>query len=403
MRVVSMTLTKLARACVLVLGSLAAGKALALPKLQIHPVELLGYVGKSVKLAVDLPCGGEYYGLVASADKKGHLKVAAAIVQDSIVCTAMPEATEVLVDYLAITRFKTIEPMRVDEGNPRLLVARISDLRVVQAGADANLAAVYEPRCGRDVGTLIRKVGKGRLELAFVESPAGMPSLDGCESRQKKRVITALDTAAPFKVSALKDKPKALSRAFRLKLAPLVPNGVRAAPGASGLSVTYQRKCNEAPVGIVLGAPRRGKDGKSAVKVGVLVAEYYNFPCSAASTGKDGGQATISDRDLALPVGARVIAAKAKGELTLLQPTKIRHTNGKGVVVSANASCREEAEAVYTRDARGALTVGVLSGAVETELGKAPCKNAAAELALSQPYVSSRVKTGQLYGMRLKR
>lgn len=400
-----MTLTRLVRACALVLGSLAAGKALALPKLQIHPVELMGYVGKSVKLSVELPCGGEYYGLVASADKKGHLKVAAAVQQDSIVCTSLPESVEVLVDYLAITRFKTIEPMKVDEGgNPRLLVARISDLRLVQAGEDSNLSAVYEPRCGRDVGTLIRKVGKGRLELAFVESPAGMPSMDGCESRQKQRVITALDTAAPFKVAALKDKPKSLSRAFRLKLAPLAKNGVRANPGvAGGLSLTYQRKCNEAPVGIVLGAPQKAKDGKPTVKVGVLVAEYYNFPCAATNRGKDGGFATISDRDLTLPVGARVVAAKAAGELALLQPTKIRHTNGKGVIVSANASCKEEAEAVYTRDARGALSVGVLTGAVEMQLGGAPCKDGRGELSLTQPYVMPRVKAGQLFGMRLKR
>ncbi len=398
-----MTLTNLARVCALVLGSLAAGKALALPKLQLRPVELMGYVGKSVKLSVDLPCGGEYYGLVASVGKQGHLKVAAAVVQDSIVCTSTSEPVELLVDYLAITRFKTIEPMAVDEGNPRLLIARISDLRLVQAGEDANLAAVYEPRCGRDLGTLIRKVGKSRLEIAFVESPAGMPSVDGCESRQKKRVITALDTAASFKVAALKDKPKSLSRAFRLKLAPLAPNGVRAAPATSGLSVSYQRKCNQAPVGIVLGAPLRGKDGKPAVKVGVLVAEYYNFPCAAAQTGKDGGTATLSDRDLTLPVGARVLAMKSKGELTVLQPTKIRHTNGNGVVISANASCRDEAAAIYTRDARGALTVGVLSGAVEATLGGATCKDGSAELLLSQPFVASRVKAGQLFGMRLKR
>lgn len=397
-----MTLTKLARACALVLGTLAAGKALALPKLQIRPVELMGYVGKSVKLSVDLPCGGEYYGLVASADTKGRLKVAAAVVQDAIVCTSTAETKEIMVDYLAVTRFKTIEPMNVNEGNPRLLVARISDLRLVQAGEASNLSAVYEPRCGRDIGTLIRKVGKGRLEIAFVESPAGMPAMDGCELRQKKRVITALDTAAPFKVAALKDKPKSLSRAFRLKLAPLAQGGVKASPGTSGLSVTYKRECNEAPVGIVLGAPTRSKDGKPAVKVGVLVAEYYNFPCAAATTGKTGGMAVLSDRDLTLPVGAKVLAMREKGELSVLQPTKIRHTNGQGVVLSANASCREEADAVYTRDGRGALTVGVLTGAVETEMGKAPCRNPGDDVSLKQPFVSTRIKTGMLQPLKLK-
>jgi hypothetical protein len=44
----------------------------------------------------------------------------------------------------------------------------------------------------------------------------------------------------------------------------------------------------------------------------------------------------------------------------------------------------------------------VLSGDVATKLGGAPCKNASAEVSLNQPFVSSRIKTGQLHPLRLK-
>ncbi len=398
-----MALMNWTRVCALLFAGVSAAPAMALPKLQIHPVELVGYVGQAVKLSVELPCGGEFYGLVASADKRGHLRVAAAVAQDSIVCTSLPDPVEVVVDYLAVTKFKTIEPMNVDGGNSRLLVARINDLRMVAtSGGAPTLSAVYEPRCGHDAGTLIRKVGKARLELAFVETPSGMPSMDGCEIGQKTRAITTLDTAAPFKVTALKDKPKSLSRAFRLKLAPVAAGGIHLLPNQGGLSVSYERRCNEAPVGIVLGKPRANSRGMTQ-KVGVLVAEYYNFPCAAARKDNDPGMTELVERDLTLPKGFSVEAMPTGlADLSLAPPTKIRKASRQPWVIEGRVSCAKEASAVFTRDGNGILTVGVLTHDDGNALGSSQCKNDSGEVSLAQPFVANRVKAGQLRPLRLK-
>src|SRR4051812_10957009 len=101
-------------ACLLA-SVLFATPGAAFPKLLIHPVELKGYEGNgtALRLSIEMPCGGTFYGLVTRAAKKGVLEVAAAVAQDSIVCTSLPDPTEVVVDYLATTGFKVIEPMLV--------------------------------------------------------------------------------------------------------------------------------------------------------------------------------------------------------------------------------------------------------------------------------------------------
>src|SRR5687768_10062005 len=83
------------------LTTLALGsEASAFPKLQIHAVDLIGYEGTALRLSIELPCGSTFYGLVTRAAKPGTLEVAAAVAQDNIVCTSMPQPTTFLVDYL---------------------------------------------------------------------------------------------------------------------------------------------------------------------------------------------------------------------------------------------------------------------------------------------------------------
>ena len=107
--------------------SFSAEAAAAFPKLQMQPIELVGYVGKAIRIAVTVPCGGEFYGIIASTnEKKKSMALAAAVSQDSIVCTSMPSQKEVVIDYLDVTGFKTIEPMTVGS-NPRISIARISE------------------------------------------------------------------------------------------------------------------------------------------------------------------------------------------------------------------------------------------------------------------------------------
>jgi hypothetical protein len=421
-----MFIEKLSRLAVvasgLVLTLLAAAPAAhALPKLYLHPVSLMGYEGSAVKIGVDLPCGGVFYGLVAEAHGS-TLSVAAAVAQDAVVCTSFRQRTEVAIDHLAVgagnspATFKAVTPMTVVEGS-RLYVARINDLRIVKpATRDAapQLTAVYEPRCGRTVGTLIHPAGSSRVELAVVERSASMPT-DECRAKQKKRVIDALNAKAPVKFAALRDKPASMGRLFRLRLAKIQPGSLKGST-RSGVSLKYTRACNEAPIGLVLSAPRTA-DGKTNVSVGMLVARYDNFPC--AGEDRSPVVASFTDRGLSLPAGARMRALKPQDDdrIELKEATSIAWATPK--VAGAKPpftlslkhfkACDETSYAAYARDGRGALAVGVLmiknadaAGGTGVIRGGEPCNSVATEVSLLQPYVAGRAQVGTVASLKLK-
>jgi hypothetical protein len=266
-------------------------------------------------------------------------------------------------------------------------------LKLAPGVGAGRLTAVYEPRCGRDLGTLIRRAGRRRLELAFVEQqPLG--ERRSCGERPRTRRITALDLSAHFAIAPLRDAPKALSREFTLALAPVEAGGIRVADGSSaagGVTVRYRRACNEAPVGLVLG---EGDEG--ATQVGVLVARYYNLPCSAPAAW-----AALTETGLTLPRRDAVTAlapVAAGAALRLHQPTRLSRDAGD-LDVGFLADCGAT-YGVYAHDWRGALSVGVLSVRQPRGPGSR-CKKAPGEVSLSQSFVASSVPAGELYPMRL--
>lgn len=371
--------------------------AQAFPRLQLHPVELVGYKGNDLRLRVELPCGATFYGLIARAATKGTLEVAAAVAQDNIVCTLLPKPVEIIADYLATTGFDAIAPMIVDPAKTRIQVAKIQDLRIVgREGSRTKLSAVYEPRCGKAMGTLIRQAEAGRLEIAIAERPDGM-SVGACTAQPRSRTISALDVKPKVRVQALRDKPNSLSRAFELRLADVQVGSVRA--GQDGVAVTYQRACNEAPVGLVLGTPVKSGT-RSIVRVGMLVAHYYNYPCPAAVPAAS--LAEFSEKGLQLPAQAEISLIKSTGVLKLATPLKMVR-RGPSLEVAHLGSCGGESFVVYGRDFRGALAAGILTQAAETVMtGSSSCKLGSGKVSLTQPYIAKSVKQGELAAMRLK-
>jgi len=375
-------------------------QAQAAPRLQLHTVELVGYVGKALKIAVEIPCGGEFYGLVAQSDDRGTLRLAAAVNQDSIVCTSMPDPREMVVDYLHTTGFKSIAPMRLDSGPNRVNVARVNDLRMTDGKNGRRLRLAYESKCGSEMGALIRRTGEGRLEIGYVEKVATASAYGiACDGKERVRFVTALDPKEKYTVASLREKPASLRKAFYVRLAPIDPASLaKAATGNNGVMVRYQRACNEAPVGVVVSRVE-SKNDRNRVKIGVLVARYYNMPCVK---GHEAAQwETYGDHEIKIPRGTDVVAlASTTGmdALTLLEPRKLKRLekNGdKGVALSYVRPCGAEIGAVYARDGRRKLAVAALARRSST------CKARPAEVSLFQPFVAQHVKASDLHPMRL--
>lgn len=386
--------------------SLVAEAAAAFPKLQMQPVELIGYVGTSLRVAVPIPCGGEFYGIVASTNEKQKtMALAAAVSIDAIVCTSIPSQVEVVIDYLDVTGFKSIEPMSMGNGSNRLTVARISDMKIARSkDAGDRLKVVYEPRCGRSVGALIRATGRDRIEIAMVEKPSSSVQRAGCDRKPTEREITAIDVKVRKRVATLSDKVQSLTRLYTLKMAPVSSKGIRTGKNG-GLSFRYRKKCNDAPLGVVV-SEEKIINGKKTALIGMLVANYYNIPC----TGKDAESKWASHTDSTVLIPKHVAVGLIKpSEMTGLMvkaPTRIStrgSKTGKGrkqMVLKHSATCGQVIGGVYSRDSQGGLSVGILTQG--QYLSSNACKNASGEVSLSQPFFIGHQRMEALYPLRLK-
>ncbi len=420
-----MTFATLARSFLLNLVLLptipTAQAATPAPRLQLQAVELVGYVGDALKVAVELPCGSEFYGLVLVTPEptkgakkklipgKGRLEIAAAVLQDAIVCTTITEPKTIVADFVATRSFDVIAPFAVDGLNPRIVVSRLTDLKVRtgRSGITATtVEAIYQTKCGSALGALVRPGGGGRLEIGIVEKPSrpGSGRGDDCAPKTQRSMLTAL-SVEKHEVSALPEKPGSLGRAFTLRYATVKKGSVKRGVDR-GVSMTYKRACNEAPVGIVMKDLGKGKDGKRQVELGVLVAHYYNLPCKNLE-GK-GAEDRIADQDLRLgkSVGLKMKATGrklAKGEALLLKtPTALTMGGEGGIQVGYVRPCGQVDGAIYARDARGKLSVGVVVASRGKCVRRGASGAGASEVSLYQPFVAERVRTAGLAPLRLK-
>jgi hypothetical protein len=412
------------------------------PRLQAYAVKLLGYQGDDLRIAVELPCGSEFLGLITTSDNKGGLFIAAASMQPEILCTSLPSEQEIVVKYLATSGFKAIQSMSTDGLLNRLTLLPVNEvLTGKKRGGGRMLRAVYETRCGSNFGTLIKQVGKEDLEVAVVElkeRPLGMASsgLVECNFEQKMRPINAVALDEGFTVRPLAIKPVDVSRAFYLRLAPIDEVGLRhfekeiAAKKVlptKPLVVSYFRACNEAPVGLVIGKPVSKTDSKTKktvreVKVGVLVARYLNRRCDFGDKGQwTEIKATdmnwhIAENDktrlhlLSMAASKGFGGRNGGGQLSLKAPFELDRLTAKGRSVSRLhidffRTCESTLGAVYARDAAGRLAVGVLTQSVSKKYAS-QCKKAETRVSykasMMQPFLANHVRAADLYPMKLK-
>ncbi len=382
---------------------LCAGQAHAVPKLEIQAIELVGYMDDALKIAVELPCGGSFYGLIAQEDRAGRtLRLAAAVTRGQILCTGMSKPLEMVVDYLATDGFDVVTPLPVGLKNNRLVIGRLSDVRRADA-PDEGVAAVYETRCALPVGVLIRRVGERQLDLGIAER-VGQGGAGGCDATPVVKHLKALSTDRQWKLGSLGERAVSLGRSFTLAVLPAA--AVRRHP-SQGLVVSFARACHEAPVGIVLGRRQpASRGGRSKVAVGVLVAQYPNAKCQQPGAAPIAGATelqTISDQALMLAPGDQAVPLHAENaSIALRTPTRIKAggTASGELQVSFLAACAPMPYTVFARDGRGRSAVAILTQEAAATARK--CKNGPAEVSLSQPYAVLGMSAAAPFPLKLK-
>ena len=383
---------------VVALGCWASSAKAAMPKLQLRPAIPQGYAGEILRLQVTLPCGSKYFGLVALEDKKsGVMEVAAAVTEASVLCTSMPETVEVGVEFLATRSFKKIAPMAVNAGM-RVTTVPVEEVRLAANGSKRNLFAVYTRRCGRDLGTLVHRVGRYQLEIAMIEDIASRERTISCLAAPKPHRLKVLGHNGDFSIRPLPDRSKSLARVFTLQLAPVRSLSAT----ASGLSLEYQRQCNEAPLGMVLGSSAVGE-----ARIGMLVARFPNVRCPDELAKSVWVRAEEAALNLPSQTALRPIAPVSNEALKLSAPSNLNlgYRADRAVITIDYIDSCQMPYAVYAHDAQGLLSVGVLSiGSAKSNeaMGSRACARSPDLFAIVQPFVSLGVKADQVYPLRVR-
>ncbi len=370
-------------------------------KLQLRPAIPMGYAGEILRLQVKLPCGSRYVGLVARGDSQGKvLEVAAAVTDTSMVCTSMPMVVEVGADFLATRRYKNVAPMAIIAGT-RVHAVSVEELRIAATPTGhSTVHAIYTKHCGRDLGTLIRRTAGDRLEVAMLEESVSKDRAASCLAAPSARRIPWI--AAPSKSRLIKPmlpSSRSFAKQFDLILAPIV--SIESSRG--GASVTYQRRCNEAPIGLVVGA-----NSMSQASVGVLVASYPNLRCQAELP--HAVSETMIEPALRFPSKISLVPMRQQPnvEASLRAPSELTLENGsKGsnLRISYIDSCQLR-YAIYARDASGRLAVGTLalapSSGVEAFGSQPSCVREPSKVEMVQPFLAANVDANTIYPLRMR-
>jgi hypothetical protein len=357
-----MSIGRLVRLCLVMSSFFWAHLAHGSFQLLLHPIELVGYEGAALQLKIAPPCGGTFFGLIAREAQGNTLELAAVMRQDAIVCTAVPQPLILKVQYLDLHRFESVAAMIT--GSPKRV--EIRSLESLHAGASGpegvDLIASSQGACGRPLGTILHVSKDGALEVGLVDLVRRAPigSVSSCPVGLKHSKIRVLTSSVIKRVRPLLTTRGKITRQFELRLAPTRLAGLNS---DKPNNINYFRSCQDAPIGVIT---KHNKGKKGVFEVGVLVARYFNAPCTGLAQGE---WATLSMDHVWIPEGMSVIPAsdlRADEQLQLETVLAIEEQNSKNqghqiLKIAHSANCGQDSTyVVHARDHQGQVALGLL-------------------------------------------
>lgn len=368
-----------------------APNALAAQKLKIAEVELTGYVGQDLKIAYDLPCGATFYGVVAKEESSKRLRLGVAYLMGDVRCISLPAREETVLNFINTTGYDSISPLKTSSVRSRFVQNKMIDVRVVRSKKNPKLQLISEPSCGVDLGTLIRQTGSHKLELARLEKLTARQYRAGCPKTQQIKDVKAIRITKNLSVGIIPKKVRDLDRSFSLHLSQIRDGSVKRLK-KRGVALSYLRKCNEAPVGVVM--DRKIQNGKPSLKVGMLVARYFNMKCKEPDAWTPYTNTTVVMGKKIQPT----LMKKGSNSFSLVSPTAFSRQGKRrrsGVSIDYIDSCSSLKGVVYT-GSKSRSHLGVLTAA-----HKGSCSKKVAEVSLFQPFLSKRVLLKNLRPLHL--
>lgn len=393
----------------------------------LKPINSIQSVNNSLSVSFELPCAGKFHGFILTPRQDigtNKFEIAAVVASKNLMCAKISRDEKKSLDFLKLTPDQLI----IDPAIKRVQFnAKYFDFvnPYEVRPTTQKIQMIYESRGGKYAGALIRENESHEVLMGVYEVYDKAPLIgQKPPSLSAPKVVNFPDIikSDARKVVAFENEASEKIKEYRLKLAPIKRGSLKENPEGN-LEVTYLRACNEAPIGITLWNDKdrtkmklvslNSKLKKKDIRLGVLVAQYYNYKCKSEdkiaprTSPKTYGEWTVlKNEDLKfLLKDYRVKLVRQsnseKPRLRLKSPIQYamlvnEQKKMEGLRVDAIGGCGQELGIVYSRDFRGNLTMGILE---RTPIFQ--CKISAKKVSLFQPVVLGEPQDQLIYPMKL--
>jgi hypothetical protein len=235
-------------------------------------------------------CGGNFLGLVFLPQPETRtLRVAAVEQTRSKICMGF-ERSQTLTFPALFASGSTVESISRFQSQRLVKFLNVQQIRLVTPEKTLSarlsvpeLEVAYEATCAKlkPIGLFMSPVSSSWTALGLLSlDSAAKKSSSSCRNSTQIFKFPAAPQLQSLQIAVYSPVPPKLEQAYRIKKVPIVPGSLRVSQ--KKVTLKYWRRCHEVAVGLSLRS-HKGRDDKSAMVVGMVVAQLYNDPCLHSS------------------------------------------------------------------------------------------------------------------------
>jgi len=359
---------------------------LATERYQFIEPDSLRYIKGKLALSYLTTCHKPQHTVLARIDAAGVLRVGILSRQSGSMCASMPKLVTEVLDYLDLSKVKEIRKISQYQIRSSLRVVPLNDLRVLPGKPEeaSGLEAVYQSRCGKYEGLLVKRNSGSRLSLAFIESVVPMRGNATCNFKQHRKSFSFINPAKNHQVKVgLLAEWSLPQRAYDIRFAQIDNRTLQISNGS--ISFNYKKSCKEVPLGI---AVSDYSGTASSLTIGMVVARFYNRSCELGEKKWSVSKYTSLKFELPSSLRLKAFSSTRKFSQLKLKPVLTYRNTSKDddpkLKVSYLGGCSANRAVVYGYSLNSKRSMAIL-----VPNSKFPCKKTVKKVSLIQPLAQS--------------
>ena len=336
----------------------------------------------NLELRVTIPCGSKFFALVAQSSPDGkNLRLGGLIKRHTVSCAALPTIHAIKIKGFQNNSYSSLTLMEPENYRAPLTVYEANELRLVRGKSPltSRIEATFSMGCGQNLGLLLKPTSDQRLEIGSLEIRKSKRA-GTCQERHQKIVLRGPIIGTARHVIRLPVQQQQATEAYVVKLAPI--DGASMTVKNGNMTFTYLRRCNESPVGVVLGPEQGGKR-----QVGLAVAFFYNQACNGVKAPYFKSRYTTRHLKFSAHERLTLFNPKELGELSVSRPYAIWLSDNasRDFTIGHYETCNRLIGTLLSYNMQGKAYLGL----IEKPTFKT-CKKPLKELSFIEPALTSR-------------